>query len=175
MSFEEPNGTLRWYVIQTLPKQEERAESNLNAWKVETFYPKYKKLRPNQFTGKQVYVTRPLFPSYIFARFNKERLLSKVCFTRGVRTVVSFGDGPTPLDDEVIDFLKSNVEPDGFVRMDGGAKLGDKVMVNSGALKNLTGVFEREAKDKNRVMILLETVSFQCHVTVERDVLKRVG
>jgi transcriptional antiterminator RfaH len=175
MSFEDPDGALRWYVIHTLPKQEDRAESNLNAWRVETFYPKYQERRPNQFTGKYVYITKPLFPRYIFVQFNKEKLLNKICFTRGVRAVVSFGDGPTPIDDEVISFLKSQVEPDGFVRMGSGAKLGDKVMVNSGALKNLTGIFEREIKDNNRVMILLETVSFQCHIAVERDVLRRVG
>jgi hypothetical protein len=34
-----------WYVIQTKPKQEDRADLNLRAWKIETFAPTLKERR----------------------------------------------------------------------------------------------------------------------------------
>jgi len=37
--------SLRWYVIYTHPKQEERVDKNLRAWQVETFFPKIKERR----------------------------------------------------------------------------------------------------------------------------------
>ena len=74
----------KWYALQTHSLQEERAAENLNAWGVETFAPKYKERRSNQYTGRAVYFSRSLFPRYMFARFDAGRLLRKVWFTRGV-------------------------------------------------------------------------------------------
>lgn len=88
--------------MQTDALQEDRAAENLNAWGVETFAPKYKERRSNAFTGRPVY-TRSLFPRYMFARFDAARMLRKVWFTRGVAKVVGFGDGPSPVDDEILE------------------------------------------------------------------------
>lgn len=162
-----------WYVVHTRPRQEDRVVANLANLGVETFNPKLKERRSNQFTGLPVYVIKSLFPNYIFAYFSTAKLLSKICFTRGVHTVVSFGAHPAPIDDEIIDLLKSNVGPDGFIHLGGGLKLGDKVTIDRGILKSLTGIFERELKDSNRVIILLETVNFQCRIKTEREMLGR--
>ena len=71
----------QWYVVHTNPKQEERANSNLVAWGVETLYAKLKARRHNEFTGVPIYITQPLFPRYLFAKFKREQL-SKILFTR---------------------------------------------------------------------------------------------
>src|SRR5215208_2764465 len=84
-----------WYVICTHPRQEDRAESNLIAWSVETFAPQIKKKQYNQFTGVAIQLPKPLFPRYIFARFKLNEMLHKVRYTRGVHSVVGFGAGPT--------------------------------------------------------------------------------
>ena len=91
MSSENFEQVSRWYVVYTLPNYEQRADSNLRAWHLETFAPKIKARRVNPFNGVSIYVTRPLFPRYIFARFNLNALMHKVRFTRGVSNVVSFG------------------------------------------------------------------------------------
>lgn len=173
MSFEKLDTVLNWYVIHTHPRQEDRVAANLANLGVETFNPKLKERRSNQFTGQPVYAAKSLFPNYIFAHFSTGKLLSKICFTRGVRRVVSFGPSPTPIDDEIIYFLKLNVGADGFIRLGEGLKLGDKVTIDRGVLKSLTGIFERELKDSNRVMILLEAVNFQCRIAIEREMLGR--
>ena len=61
-----------WYVLHTHPKQENRAESNLLSWNVETFVPRYKTRRRNQFKSNPGYTVRPLFPGYIFVRLGCE-------------------------------------------------------------------------------------------------------
>jgi transcription antitermination factor NusG len=101
-------------------------------------------------------------------------LLHKVRFTRGVYDVVSFGHYPTPVDDEIIAIIKSYVSDDGLVRIGADFRLGDKVVVSDGALKGFTGIFEQEIKADERVKILLETVSYQAHAVLNKQLIRRI-
>lgn len=166
---------LSWYVVHTHPKQEERAISNLNLGRIETLNPRMRVNKPNNFTGKMAQVTKPMFPGYIFARFTYEEHYHNVRYTRGVHSLISFGPKPTPVDDEIIDLLRSRIGPDGFVNMQEELKTGDQVVINEGKFQHFSGVFERELEDTDRVRILLNTVSFQAHVVVERALVNRVA
>ena len=164
-----------WYVIHTHPKQEDRAGSNLRVLGIPIFDPKIRERRYNQFSLVPTCVTKPLFPRYIFARFEVHDLYHKVRFTRGVYSVVSFGEGPTPIAEEVIMLIRSNIKEDGFVRVDEEVRPGDRIMVKDGPLKNLAGIFEREMKDTDRIRILLENVSYQAHIEIEREMVEKAS
>ena len=165
----------RWYVIYTKPQEEDRAEKNLTAWGIETFYPKIKKKQLNQFSGKAIEFSRPLFPRYIFAKFDAERILHKIYNTRGVEKVISFNCIPSPVDDEVIDLIQSKVAADGFVRLNDDLKRGDEVRINNGSLKGINGIFDRRMKDKSRIMILLNTINFQASLIVASDLVQKAS
>src|SRR5215210_821766 len=107
MSINETGDSLRWYAIQTKAQQEDRAESNLRAWGVETFVPRFRARRRGYYAGGATYLIKSLFPRYIFARFDANALLHKVNFTRGVQSVVRFGGTPAPVDDEVLAIMRS--------------------------------------------------------------------
>ena len=96
-------------------------------------------------------------------------------FTRGVYSVVSFGDGPTSIAEEVIMPIRSNIKVDGFVRIDEEIRPGDRVMVKDGPLKNFAGIFEREMADTDRIRILLENVSYQAHIQIQRDMVLKAS
>jgi transcriptional antiterminator RfaH len=162
-----------WYALSTKPKQEFRAESNLKAWRVETFFPKVNGRRRDCSGERSTTVVKPLFPGYIFARFDLESLLHKVVFTRGVRSVVSFGGTPTMVEDKVINFLQTRVGDDGTVKLDDEFKPGDRVIIQEGHFKNFVGVLDGSVKEVERVRILLLTISSQIHVTVAKDWLKK--
>jgi transcriptional antiterminator RfaH len=164
-----------WYAVRTNPGQEDRAHCNLLAWGVETFHPKMRERRRNKITGAQTFVTKPLFPRYTFARFIANKLLHKISYTRGVHSVVSFGYGPTPIDDDIVAVIREQVGEDGFVRVGEKLRPGDWVQLTDGPMKDLTGVFASDADDSDRVRILLTTVSFQGHVTVERELVEKVA
>jgi transcription elongation factor/antiterminator RfaH len=163
-----------WYVIHTHPLQEERTDNNLRAWGLETFNPKLRVKRFDQ-AGRPVHVTKPLFPLYIFARFNADRLLGKVNFTRGVRRVVSFGGWLAPIDEQVIDLMRSKVGEDGFIKIGEDLKAGDNVVVKDGPLEGFSGMFERKLKGSDRVRIMLTTIGYQGHMELEREQLKKVS
>lgn len=163
-----------WYAIYTKSMEEGRVEGNLRAWGVETFAPKIKVRRDNEFTGKPVYYTRPLFPRYTFAKFKLSGFLHKITFTRGVQNIVSFGGLPTVIDDEIIDHIKSRVDEEGFVKLD-DFQPGDKVVIKGGSFKNLAGIFDSTLKDRERVSIFLTAVSFQNRIVIERDLVAKVS
>ena len=165
----------RWYAIHTKPKEEERANSNLQRWSVETFTPRIKEQRINQFTGKPISLTKPFFPRYIFARFDASKILRKIYYTRGVHSVVSFGNGPASVDDEAIELMKSRVEKDGFIKFDDDPEPGDEVMIKDGALKGFSGVFSRAMKDSERVMILLTNVRYQARIVLDREQVRKAN
>jgi transcriptional antiterminator RfaH len=162
-----------WYVIHTNPKQEDRALCNLRAWNVETFSPKVCEHRYNKYVGAATYTVKPLFPRYIFARFVARQMLHKVSFTRGVNCVVNFGGGPTPVDDEIIELIQMQTDAGGFTRIGEELRLGDKVVIKDGPLKNFAGIFEREVKHTDRVILLLSTISYQSHVIIERELIRK--
>jgi transcriptional antiterminator RfaH len=164
---------VRWYVIHTHSKQEDRACSNLKVLGVPIFNPKVRERRYNQFVNAPTYIIKSLFPRYIFAQFKVNELYHKICFTRGICSVVSFGNGPAPIDEEIIALIQSNIKEDGFVSIYEEISPGDKVIVEDGPLKNFAGVFVREMKETDRIRILLETVSYQAHIEVERGLVKK--
>lgn len=85
------------------------------------------------------------------------------------------GGSPTPIADDVIDLLKSQTGPDGCVRIGEDLKAGDTVVIKDGLLKDFMAVFEREISGANRVKLLLSTVSYQGHVEIDRELVRKVG
>jgi transcriptional antiterminator RfaH len=157
-----------WYAIQTNHKQEQRAEINLRAWKIETFNPRYKDCRLNHFSNMPVYTIRPLFPRYIFARFSACDMAQKVRFTRGVHSIVSFDGVPTPIDDNIIELIHSRMGDDKLIKMDEGLITDDEVIIAESALRSFRDIFERKLNGSDRIRILLETVGCTERAVVDR-------
>ncbi len=160
----------RWYAIRTKPKQEGRADTNLRAWHVETFTPKLKM----SFSADRQTI-KPLFARYIFAYFDVGQLLHKVKYTRGVENVVSFGDGPIPIDNRVIDFIKERIDKDGFIQLGEELEYGDRVEIRFGPLKHLVGIFQKRIKATDRVEILLNAVSYQSRLLIGSEMVQKVS
>lgn len=166
------NDEPHWYVIHTKPRQEERADDNLRAWNVETLLPLYRTRLRSRYTNGFKYRVQPLFPRYIFARFDAGRLLHKIRYTRGIHAVVSFGGEPSQVDDEIIATIKSRIGGDGLVKIEDKFKAGDKVKINDDILGTLDGVFMEGVGGTERVRILLSTINYQAHIEVHRNLVK---
>jgi transcription elongation factor/antiterminator RfaH len=175
MSIEYEHDNPLWFAICTHPKQEDRAYYNLLASGVECFNPRIQECRRNQFTGSITLVARPLFPRYLFARFNVRNSLRTIRYTRGVLTVVSFKLKPAPIDDEVIDLMKSRVGKDGFLNIGGALNPGDKVKIKDGAWGAVVGVIERNTQPSERVQILLTTINYQARLMIERQLVEKIA
>lgn len=165
--------SVQWYVLRTKAKQEVRAELNLRGWGVEVLAPKVREPRYRRSSHGVTYSVAPLFPCYLFARFDAAVLLAKVRLTRGVRSVIGFGEYATPVDDSIVTLIRSRIRDDGFVRIE-EPKPGDAVRIVDGPLRALMGIFERR-RGRDRAVILLEIVGAQAHVDIAMASLRKAA
>ena len=152
-----------WYAIYTKPGKEDSVAHRLQGIGLEILNPKLKtkKYKRNKF----VEVVEQLFPCYLFASFDKEKYAHLITYTRGVRYIVG-KKNPVVVYDEIIDAIKEGMEEGDIVVIKPGRfEKGDKVYIREGPFKDFYGIFEREIKRKERVMILLEVI----HYRVELD------
>jgi len=156
-----------WYAVNTKPRQEKVAEANLRQLGVETFCPQLK--REKWIRRKWQTVVGPLFPGYLFARFDAKTQLRAVKYARGVRRIVGFGPAPVRVDEGIIESIRSRIR-NGYVTVQPSAPLapGQAVRIHGGPLEGLRAVFEREMSDRQRVVLLLQALSYQARVVVAR-------
>lgn len=154
-----------WYVLNTKPKKEFQVEKVFREANFEVYLPKYK------FEGR----IKPFFPGYEFLLFEYPEDFRLVRYTRGVKRVVGNQAGPIPILSMVIDRIQSR-EVDGFIeflKYGQEPELGDEIEVAEGPLKGLRGVFKKELSEKERVVILLNYVSYQGQLIIEKSKLKK--
>jgi len=162
-----------WYCIYTKPHYEDHVAQYLtNHWDLESFNPKLKTRK--YMRGRIKEVVEALFPCYIFSCFDPAKHYHMIKYTRGVRKIVGDQTGnPYIVDEEVIGQIQSRMK-EGFIHIDPpDFNEGDRVVVQEGTLKGLTGIFQRELKARDRVMILLNTLSYQASVEIEKGFLVR--
>ncbi len=162
-----------WYVIQTKPKKEEEARSYLSMKGLEIFNPLMEAfLIRNGKVNKEL---TPLFPSYIFGKFDLDQDYSLVRWARGVKKILGFGAYPTPVSEEVVEVIKKRTDTNGIVKQNLHLKPNDIVRIKSGPLKDLLGIFERCVSDSDRVRILLNLVGYQPVVEIHYSMLEKVA
>lgn len=154
-----------WFVVNTKPKKEAQVERLFREGGFTIYCPKY--LREKRVS--------PFFPGYAFLFFDFPRQYQTVKYTRGVKRVVGGDEGPTRIPDEVVAGIRAR-EKDGlivFERYGEEPAVGDEIEVVEGPLKGLKGIFKKEIGDHERVMILLNYVSYQGILLIEKNKLKK--
>jgi transcriptional antiterminator RfaH len=162
-----------WYVIQTKPKKEEEASSYLLPKGVEIFHPLMESFAPRN--GGIVKELKPLFPGYIFGKFDLDKDFTLVRWGRGVKKILGFGDYPTPVSEEVIALIKQRADIHGIVKKTCHFEPHDLVRIKSGHLKDLLGVFDRWVSDSERVRILMNLIGYQPAIEMHYSMLEKVA
>jgi transcriptional antiterminator RfaH len=152
-----------WYVIRTHWRQESRAELGLRAEGLTTFLPRLRRRRGRLTAAADA---EPLFPQYLFGRFDAEASLRLVSYMRGVQSVVTLGGYLATIDGDSIALLESHTGSDGCISPGHNLHRGDHVRIDSGPLMSLRGVIEHELPARTRVAILLTNLSANVHVQV---------
>jgi transcription antitermination factor NusG len=160
-----------WYVIRTHPRQEFRAERNLQSGGIEVFLPRISARRSRDGHRTEL---APVFPQYLFARFEREARLHDVTFTRGVQAPVRVGAELAVIHDVEIEFLKSRVRPDGSIRIGEPLQPGERVVVEDGPFPALVGVVERYISERERVIVLLTTIKAPLRLNLGLQSVRRL-
>ncbi|MGH7934668.1 MAG: transcription termination/antitermination protein NusG [Candidatus Binataceae bacterium] len=147
---------MNWYLVRTKPGKERWVRDQLVATVPEVFLPLLEARMPRW--GRLVWSIVPLFPCYIFARFELHKKYFDVKYLPGVRGLVSAGRDPFAVPLQVIDEIKCRGE-NGVVKIEGECfGSGDRVRVVAGPFRGFEAVFERYLSGAERVAILLSTI-----------------
>jgi transcriptional antiterminator RfaH len=156
---------MNWYAVNTKPRQESLADLNLRRLSVETFCPLLK--RERGMRQKRQIVIEPLFPGYLFARFDMDTHFRAVNYAMGVRSLVSFGSNPVVVEDAVVESIQSRLQ-DGCIFVKPVSFMpGEIVRIEGGPFQGLEAIFEREMNGQQRAVLLLKALSFQARVVVD--------
>jgi transcriptional antiterminator RfaH len=164
-----------WFVVCCKPRQESVAEENLLRQGFSVYLPhiKCRKRRRGQWTD----VVEPLFPRYLFLRFNPAlRSAIPVRSTRGVVGLVRFGGKMAFVPDSVVEALIRRQDADTGLHEDSRPEFsqGELVRLIDGPLEGIEGIYAAPDGD-TRVVILLELLGKANKVSIRRDWIARAA
>jgi transcription antitermination factor NusG len=152
-----------WFALQTRPRNERQVERQLVHKGYECLLPMYRQKR--RWSDRVVDVELPLFPMYVFCRFNSS-ILGKAISTPGVTRIVGFGGRPAEVMPEEMEALQLLAqcsllrEPWAYIPD------GTLVRVETGPLAGARGVF-CSGEDSGRLVISVTLL--QRSVAVQLD------
>jgi transcriptional antiterminator RfaH len=154
-----------WYAVGTKSHCEASACASLDRLGVEVFLPMLRERKV--LRGKCLPTTSPLFPRYLFAKFDVSSHLRAVTYARGVKSIVTFGSGPSMVDESIIHAIRSQAT-DGVIELsEDRYSPGQIVRIKDGPLCGLEAVFEKKLAGTSRAVLLLKAMSFQARVILE--------
>lgn len=157
-----------WFCLKSKPRQESVAVRNLKAvGNIDIFFPRIRRTRRGHEKNKEV--VEPLFPGYVFIKFNPEDLHGTVKSTRGVLHLVSKNNKAVEVDNKVIDELKA-LGPEGVLSMlDEELKVGAKIKVIRGIFAGSEGEVLKLATPQKRIAVLLTLLGAPQSVEMPMD------
>jgi len=159
----------RWYVVQSQPRAEAKALHHLQRQGYDAYLPRYLKRR--RHARKVDIVATPLFPRYLFVRFDVEAVRWRaIRSTVGVTHMVCYGDAPTPAPEGIVEGIRAREDELGYVAMtsDVPFRRGETVRICDGALADQLGLFEC-VTDEERVILLLDVLGRRIRVKLPLD------
>jgi transcription antitermination factor NusG len=154
----------RWFLVNSLPRCETKAEIHLGLQGFRTHVPRV--IRTVRHARQLRTSHSPLFPSYLFIVINldRDRWLS-IQSTIGVRSLFMSDKRPIPVPRGVVEGLAERGRAD-HGGLD-GLKTGQRVRMTSGPFTGLIGTLDF-LDEKGRVRVLLDIMSTKVPVKVDR-------
>ncbi len=161
----------KWFLVKTKALNENRVYTRLAGAGYEVLFPRYQK-RSRRHRG--VLETRPLFPTYLFVRFDPDELKT-IKYTHGVSRVITFGTEPQEVGEEIVSAIRERMDEGGMVRLETKSVSiapGQRVKIAEGPFAGLDAIFLEELPDRERVVLLLDAVS-SYRLTIEKQSLEQ--
>ena len=153
----------KWYALQVRPRFEKFVESHLVEKGYEVFYPTYTTSR--QWSDRVKSLTLPLFPGYVFCRFDVHARLP-ILVTPGVNQVVGAGKTPVTVDESELTAIRRVLDSGVATQPWPYLKVGETVRIENGPLEGLTGIVTRI---KNSYRLVVSVSLLMRSVAVELD------
>lgn len=158
-----------WYALYVRSHHEKVVESALKGKGYAAFSPFYRTKRRR--VDRTVEIDIPLFPGYVFCRFNASQRLP-ILITPGIVEIVP-ANKPHPVDDSEISSIRTlalsglPVQPWPFLAS------GQRMRLNAGPLMGAEGIFLR-VKDAYQLVVSVSLLQRAVSVVVENEAVEPI-
>lgn len=159
-----------WFAIRVRSNFERIASTVLRHKGYEELVPYYRIKRRWSDRFKEVQL--PLFPGYVFCRFDPLDWLP-IIQTAGALYVVSSGRIPVPVDEREMESLHALVRSGVLARPHAFLRVGQRVVITGGPLRGVEGVL-LEFKTSYRIVVSISLLQRSVAAEVEEDWVQRV-
>ncbi|PJC85486.1 transcription/translation regulatory transformer protein RfaH [Vibrio sp. HA2012] len=160
----------RWYLLYCKRGDQNRAKSHLENQGVECYYPEIEVEKIVR--GKRQRIHEPLFPSYVFVRFDYEEgpSFTTIRSTRGVVDFIRQGRYPQEVRGELVHELRLH-EESGEVMLTGFLpEKGQPVHIKEGQFSGVEALYH-EADGEKRSILLIKLINQTVPVSIDnRDI-----
>jgi transcriptional antiterminator RfaH len=166
-----PSAGTHWYCLYTKPHQEQQVSAVFSQNAIEVYLPLLscrKRLRGQ-------HARQPLFPCYLFARMDLEKVgTSLVRWTPGLRDLVRGADGPARVSPGIIQWIQEQLASGECERrLQPHFAPGERVRITAGALRDLTAIFERRLTGSERAQVLVFLLGRSTLVELDMHLLEK--
>ena len=162
-------GTL-WYALHVRTRFEKVVARNLRGKGYEEFLPLY--TRTNRWSDRMKQIELPLFPGYVFCRFNVNDRLP-ILTIPGVNTVVGVGKNFLSVEVSELDAIRAVLKSGTYCEPWPFLEVGQRVRVEYGPLAGTEGLVTM-VKNSCRLVISVNMLQRSVAVEIDRDCLKPV-
>jgi transcription termination/antitermination protein NusG len=153
-----------WYVLKVRASREKSVAALLRYKGFTEFLPLYATFRRWSDRTKQVEV--PLFPGYVFCRFDAENRLP-ILTTPNVVHVVGMAGIPEPVDEGELTALQRVVASGLLMQPWPFLKVGQRLIIQEGPLRNVEGILS-EIKGLRNLIVSITILQRSVAVCIER-------
>ena len=157
-----------WYALHVRSRFEKIVKNQLQQKGYEVFLPM--SLSKRKWSDRIKAVEIPLFPSYVFCRFDIHARLP-VLITPGVKFVVGVGKVPQAVDEQEIGAIRQIVESGISAQPWPYLRTGEMVRVESGPLEGLNGIVVR-VKGSDRLVLSVSLLMRSVSAEIDRNCIK---
>lgn len=156
---------MHWHALYVRSRHEKSVYAQLDAKTADVFLPLYSKKQ--KWADRWKIVQLPLFPGYVFCRFDASGR-SSVLATSGVIDVVRTGSQPAAIDECEIEAIHQVVRSPLLAEPYPDLVKGKRVMMSEGPLKGLSGTLI-EVRKGLRLVISVELLRRSVLIEIDRD------
>jgi transcription antitermination factor NusG len=157
--------THSWYAIRVRSKFERIVATALSGKGYEEYLPLYHARRTWSDRSKNLEL--PLFPGYLFCRFDVQARLP-ILITPGVVSIVGIGRVPIAISDHEVESIQTMVQSGLLLQPWPQLTVGSRVVIEQGPLKGLEGV-TLDIKKKFHLFVSVPLLQRSVSVEIDRE------
>jgi transcription antitermination factor NusG len=164
----QPNTAAQWFALQVRARREKAVADHLSGKDYELYLPLYRSRR--RWSDRLKEVEAPLFPGYLFCRFNVHERLP-ILRTPWVIQVVGYNHSPVPVEESEIAAVRTLVDSGLPSQPWPFLQIGDMVRIESGPLCGLEGILIN-AKGNHRIVVSVTLLQRSVAVEIDSALVK---